>query len=769
MLERKPIRASQITIYLLFGITAVCLTYIGNNREPFALALLYGMLAAGLSPVLSGILYIVPIFLDFSLPMLLLNVLQALCVSAAFVIQRKWQVPRLQKANFLPLLALSLSLGAYVGFTDFVSYPLPFDMPFFDDAFTQKVIIVAVIFLLSAVFAVALKCILHKLLKCRLRAEETIFCVIFFLLVGIGVCRFLGFNAYMGISFFVLLTFAYATKDAYALICAFVLALPPFAVFGISVERFFFYGITVVLFLKAGRLSGACALLIAFFLFAFIDGLYAMPTADLVQGVLSAVLPALLFILIPTPLMRELENRVLFYREKHLSRVAINRNRAAIGQQLYEISAMFREMQSTFLALGETGAETGAKQFIQNSVIEEVCKKCTRFSTCKRKNVFLELNKLIDVGCLKGKSSLIDLPVRISETCINQSALLYAVNRQIGDYKKYMLEAENAANGRQLLARQAQGISEILKNLALEQSEPLKLYTEKERTLSAALMSAGIVCSEVLIYGDEDNVTLSLITFGLADVKKIAAVASHLFGVPMMISQRLSLSQDKYCCILRKKPVFDAAFGISTIKKSGELASGDTHSVIKLDERKFMVALSDGMGSGEYAQKISECTLSLLESFYRAKMPSDCVLSTVNKLLSFSREETFACVDIAVVDLDDGRADIVKIGSPSGFILSGNTVKILESGSLPLGILDSLKPDSAAYELLENDVLLFLSDGITGAFPSAADLYDCLKTMPTGNPQQLTDCLLKQALQNYGGIAKDDMTALAVRLFRAVI
>ena len=767
MLSRQPIRSSQIFTYLLFGFSAFCLSYIGDNGEPFALALLYAMHATSLSPLLSALLYLIPVFAEFSLRRLIVCATQAALVSLAFLLQRNWQMPRLQKVNFLPLLALSLSLGIYVGFADFTPYVLPFDFPFLADAFTQKVGIVAIVFLVSAVFSVALKCIFHKLLKCRLRGEETVFCIVFLLFNGVGVCRFLGFNAYMGIAFFVLLTFAYVTKDASALVCAFTLSLPTLAVFNLSIERFFFYGIVVVLFLKAGRLSGACALLCVFFLFAFIDGLYAMPTSALVQGVLSAVLPALLFVLLPTPLIREMENRVAFYREKHLSRVAINRNRAAIGNQLYEISAMFREIESTFFALGETGAETGAKQFIRNSVIEGVCRQCSRYATCKRKNVFVALDKLIDVGCLKGKSSLIDLPSRISESCIQQSALLFAVNKQIGDYKRYMLEAENAANGRQLLARQAQGVSEILKNLALEQSEPLKIYTEKERALFTALMNAGIVCSELLIYGDEENLTLSLVTFGLANVKKIAEIATHVLGEPMMISERLSLSQDKFCCILRKKPTFDAAFGVSTLKKTGEIASGDTHSVIKIDERKFMVALSDGMGSGEYAHKISESTLSLLESFYRAKMPPDCVLSTVNKLLTFSKEETFACVDIAIVDLDDGRTDVVKIGSPSGFILSGNTVKILESGSLPLGILDCLRPDSASYELIENDVLLFLSDGITGAFPSATDLYDALKTMPTGNPQQLTDCLLQRALQNYGGVAKDDMTAVAVRLFRA--
>ena len=510
------------------------------------------------------------------------------------------------------------------------------------------------------------------------------------------------------------------------------------------------------------------ALLAVFFSYGYFDGLYSMPTSLLVQSILSALIPCLLFLLIPPPLVRKMENKLVFYREKHLSRIAINRNRAAIGEQLFEISGVFREIQTTFAALGTNEAEEGAKEYIRGCVIESVCKSCVNYRTCMIHGLENGLNKLIDIGCAKGTSSLIDIPTDLAESCINQSGVLYAVNRQIGDYRKYMLETENAASGRQLLANQAQGVSEILKNIALEQSEPLNIYSEKEKQLNISLLKAGIVCSEVLIAGDDDNITLSLITFGKADVKKIAAIASHVLGMPLIISERLTLSKDKFCCILHKKPYFDAAFGVASLTKTGETASGDTHSVIKIDERRFMIALSDGMGSGEYARRISESTISLLESFYRAKMPSSLVLSTINKLLTFSREETFACVDIAVVDLDSGAADIVKIGSPLGFILSGNTLRILESASLPLGILESLHPDASSYTLQENDVLLFLSDGITSAFGSSSDLYEALKKIPASNPQQLADTLLQQAVTLYGGTAKDDMTVLAVRLFKSL-
>ena len=765
---RKRSDFSKILFYCICGAALFMLRHVGKQGEPVGLALAFSMASANASPLLSAALYLLSNLWNFDLTQLWIAVAQSVLLVLSYLLQRKcWDKP-VGKMQLAPLFALSISLGLFVAFSPFTAYPLPFDLPITLHTLTQKVWIAALCFLLFAVFSVSLKAVTQKLLKCRLRDDEMVFCILSLLIIGVGACRFLSVNAYMGGAFFILLLFAYVTKDASALLCAFVLSLPPMLVAGISPERFFIYGVAVTLFTRSGRLASACAFLAVFFAYGYFDGLFVLSAPYLVSSILSAVLPALLFILLPTPFIREMENKLVFYKEKHLSRIAINRNRAAIGKQLYEISSVFREIECTFSSLGETGAQQGAKEYIRSCAVEETCKQCEKVSLCRRKNVWAEVDKLVEVGSLKGRVSLIDLPGKLSENCINQSGILYSVNRLLGDYRKYMTETENAASGRLLLAGQAQGISEILKNLALEQSEPLRIYTDKERALSVALLTAGIVCSEVLIYGEENDFTLSLITFGKADVKKIAAVATHLLETPMMISERLTLSRDKFCCILRKKPFFDAAFGVSSIKKSGEIASGDTHSVIKIDERKFMVALSDGMGSGEYARRVSESTIALLESFYRAKMPSDSVLSTINKLLTFNREETFACVDIAVVDLDDGRTDIVKIGSPVSFILSGNTVKVLDGGSLPLGILDCMHPDAASYTLVENDVLLFLSDGITGAFPSTADLYDVLKGISIGNPQQLTDTLLQKALQLYGGAAKDDMTAVAVRLFRSV-
>lgn len=758
----------SIFLHLLFLPAFIFLFFIGDNGEPFALAALFSLSASGLSPLVCGVFYSVGSFFLFDHILSLVCLAQSIILWLGFFLKTRLYEKQGSTALLPPFVALAAALGLFIAFTPFTPYALPVDLgDFFRSSLTQKVLIAFSVFLFSATSLVGVKAVLFKLLKCRLSGEEIVFSLLSLLLIAIGACRFLGVHAYLGMAFFILLTYAAVTKDASSLFVAFLLSLPAYVTNGIPIERFFLYGIAVFATIGFGRLAAVFGLLTVVFSYAFLDGVFLVSSNLLLPVVLSASLPSFAFILLPASCIRKMEWNLVFYKEKHLSRVAINRNRAAIGERLFEISSVFREIQATFTALGGSEAENSAKEFICRQTTAAVCSNCGNYKACARKNHAELLRRLVDVGCAKGKASLIDIPGALAALCDKQSDLLFSVNHQIADYQKCMLEAENAAAGRALLAGQAQGVSEILKNLALDQSEPITVYTEKEKGLSTAFLRAGIVCSELLITGEDGDFTLSLVTFGDVNVKKIGKVSSDFFNSPMIVSEKIALSKDKFCCILKRRPKFDAAFGVATRTKSGEEKSGDTHSVIKIDERKFMVALSDGMGSGEYAKRISESTISLLESFYRAKMPSKTILSTVNKLLTFSKEESFACVDIAVIDLDSGGADVVKIGSPSGFILSGSTLKILESATLPLGILESLRPVTASHSLEENDVLLFLSDGITSAFGSTADLYEILKTVPTSNPQQLADGLLEYALSAYGGVAMDDMTVLAVRLFKS--
>ncbi|MBP5242401.1 MAG: SpoIIE family protein phosphatase, partial [Clostridia bacterium] len=518
-----------------------------------------------------------------------------------------------------------------------------------------------------------------------------------------------------------------------------------------------------------GRFPTALSAAFLFTLFGFFNGLYTQDIAAVALTSLSVLLPCLLFLLLPPSLLKKWEKGLIFYRESHLNRVAINRNRAAIGEQLFALSNVFRQIEGAFHAMSEQNksGDEDAKRYMREEIEEQVCASCPSCEHCRQLGMGAQLDKLISVGSAKGKAGLIDLPTALSGECVNAGGVLFLLNKQLAEYRRYLLEAENAETGRELLAAQARGISGLLKNIALTQSEPLTVYTERERQIFNALAKKGIVCSEILIYGEGENILVSLTVFGAQENAKIAQAVSDAVGMPLLTGEKLILSRDKFCYTLRKKPRYDAAFGVAARKKQGATVSGDTHSVTRIDEKRFLAALSDGMGSGKNAERISESALSLLESFYRAGMPGETVLSTVNQLLTFHREESFACIDLAAVDLESGKADVVKIGAPLGFIFSAGSIRVLEGDSLPLGMLEEARPTTMTVQLQDDDVLVFLSDGVTDAFGSSTDLLEFLKVLEPLNPQALADSIIRAALNRTDGVAKDDMTALAIRIFAA--
>ena len=109
-------------------------------------------------------------------------------------------------------------------------------------------------------------------------------------------------------------------------------------------------------------------------------------------------------------------------------------------------------------------------------------------------------------------------------------------------------------------------------------------------------------------------------------------------------------------------------------------------------------------------------------------------------------------------------ADFVKIGSPAGIIMREGEIKVLESQSLPLGILDNLRPTVCTEQLRSGDIVVFMSDGITSAFSSATELYEFLQELKPLNPQNLADKILAGAKSRVRTV-NDDMTVLCTRIY----
>ncbi|MDE6274798.1 MAG: SpoIIE family protein phosphatase [Clostridiales bacterium] len=754
IIRRLPaIKPASVALHIAVVACMVLLNFTLPRREPLSFALFYAAVLSGLDPLVLGAGYLLSSVASLSAYATLSYALQATLVVLVAVIYR-----RLRKKIGIE--------GAFLA----AAAQIPFIFLFPHDGYAflafspvlQKAVISAFLFLFSLLFESGLDALLSRAFRCRLSAGALAELSLMWICLGLGLVGAFGGTAFSAIVILLLLSLTSLLKSPAAVVFTIVLSAP-LALATLSVvpiAEFAVYACLALLLCPYGRGASALAAGLGYLAAQYFYGLYETSWVNVALTLLAFALPALLSVCIPEKVYRKFKRNLLFYRERTLPRIAVNRNRRAVGERLYEVSALFREIECAFEA-GER--ENISQTEIRNKLTNTLCALCPNRRKCAGSDVQESLDKLIAVGCAKGRVNLIDLPADISAVCSNSAGLLFALNKQLAEYRRVYEEMESARAGRHMLAEQARGVSEILKDLALEQSEEFA-FSDEEETLSRALAAEGILSSELFLYGEGDRFTVSMTLLQDTETKKLCQIASDALGVPLTLSEKLPLTGNSFAYIFRRKANFDAAFGIASTPKTGEFASGDTHSLMKIDERRFLVALSDGMGSGSDARAVSDNALSLIESFYKAKMPSETILSTFNRLIAYSAEEMFACLDLAAVNLDTGCADIVKIGSPAGFILSGEELRVLEGESLPIGMLEAVHPATMRVNMKENDFLIFMSDGVSGAYGSTSELCAYLSTLRPLNPQSLAEEILADALKRYGNLAADDMTVLTVKL-----
>ena len=95
-------------------------------------------------------------------------------------------------------------------------------------------------------------------------------------------------------------------------------------------------------------------------------------------------------------------------------------------------------------------------------------------------------------------------------------------------------------------------------------------------------------------------------------------------------------------------------------------------------------------------------------------MDYTAALKIVNSaLLVKSGEESLSTVDIAAVNLYTGQAHFYKAGAAPTFIRRGSRTGMVESTSLPAGILTAVEFEKSSVQLRDGDLIVMVSDGAT--------------------------------------------------------
>lgn len=193
--------------------------------------------------------------------------------------------------------------------------------------------------------------------------------------------------------------------------------------------------------------------------------------------------------------------------------------------------------------------------------------------------------------------------------------------------------------------------------------------------------------------------------------------------------------------------------------------SGDAYTIRHLPGDRLLVGLSDGMGSGVAAAVESEPTISLAERMLAAGFGIRPAAQTVNSLMLLEgNEDTFATLDLALIHLDSGEAEFVKIGAPPTLLVRRGKLDRVDGHAPPSGILREVQVDVRRRRVGVGDWLIAVTDGAFDTLAQDGDWLDgFLRSLDQARgPQWVADQLLEHALRQES--PRDDATVVAVRL-----
>lgn len=749
------INLKSILLYAAYALLLVTLNA-ALPVVPFSLGLFFSMLVCGTNLIATPIIYVAASVINLDWITVLTSLFEGVFLTAIVFLYRRTR----KKIRFEAAIYILIALAPYIAFANWRGIGNAYFTanPYILKAVAALAVAVFAFFSFRSVYA-----LLFRLCRCRLRPDELVCIAVFFAAAGVGLNNLTGLFAYVCIGAGLTVLSVRLLKSPSAIIAACVIALPC-AVTQLNfnfITVFVLVSIAALTFSELGKFAVSIVTLVCSAGALYLWGGFTSGVATaVICGVLLVVCCALP--LLPTEKSVK-RLRSLLSVEKVLPRTDEAQYRELVSEKLYRMSEVFREIENAFCELDEKIDDGAMKRRMLEECKQSMCSGCKRRQVCETTKVYRGFAALIEAGCLKGKVSFVDLTGDVTVNCSNPTALTETVNRLLYEYRKTNMEAENARSGRRLLAGQARGVAEVLKSRAVEFCRESEDYSDYEKKIVKTLAANGVSCPEIRVRGRE-KITVNLT---LVDCKNFAAVKKtieQVTGVNLLLKDKIVYDNQKTAYMLVEPPKYDAAFGVACAVKDGERVSGDTHTVIKINEHSFLMALSDGMGSGEYARKVSTTAISLIEAFYRSEMPTEIVLDTINKLLCFNRDERFTCIDVAAIDLNTLTASLIKVGAPVGLIVRKGEIKVLESHSLPLGILDNLHPATAKEQLKNDDIVVFMSDGVTSAFNGVSDLYDYLQTLKPLNPQSLAEKILAAAKARVNG-TPDDMTVLCVRIF----
>ncbi|WP_163195366.1 stage II sporulation protein E [Clostridium thermarum] len=543
----------------------------------------------------------------------------------------------------------------------------------------------------------------------------------------------------------------------------------------LHISYFGLCGLTVGLFKEGGKWFSGMAFVVSF----FIIKLYSDIAADF--KLLEVLIAMITMLSIPDKfyniLMLEfnMEKKVAEINSKYVDAI-----RDMFLDKLSNFSDILYNMSHTVKDLVNNDKlllKNKSSALVEN-LADRVCANCSMNSVCWKREIyytFAAFSELIQ----NYHENNYTLPEELEKKCIKKDELAANTQDLINIFITNEMWRSRLVEGRQLIAGHLSSMGDTVKEIVGDFNTNIVFNGDKERYIKRMMNKKGIGYSHVLCFEDSkgrNNVKIAVTNCKGSEfcVKEILPVVNQATGVSMCVCEEecCGNSNGRGCSIsFEETPKYHIVSHVIRECKSGEKYNGDSYSFGKLQDGTYMIIISDGMGSGPEAGQESRAAVEMIERFSKAGFSMYTAVNTVNSIMTmkFSEEEKFSTLDIANIDLYTGDLRVMKIGAVATYIKSKEKVEIINSKTLPIGVLDKVDVDVTDKKVKNGDIIVMLSDGVLECEGNSDSMQNwitnylekCIHT----NPKDIAEEIAARVKEVNNGKANDDMTVIASRVY----
>jgi len=358
----------------------------------------------------------------------------------------------------------------------------------------------------------------------------------------------------------------------------------------------------------------------------------------------------------------------------------------------------------------------------------------------------------------------------IDKFCIRPMEILDKVDRAVERLKLTESWKNKLKENKMLLSEQLDGFRKVIENIVKDVYEKPSFNEELEQNIYKELKNNRIDVSEVIVaqIGEDLDIYVDLKKAVTSD-EKVRAIISNILEVPVS-GDNNNANSKRFKFKLIRHNRFSAITKVAMASSSDSKISGDSFTFGEIDNTHF-IAISDGMGKGAKAHRESKIAISLLERLMEANIDKELMLKTINSVLrAKSSEEVFTTLDLGLIDLYTGKLQMIKTGAPATFIKRNDRIELINSSSLPVGLLKDV--DFNVYEeyLEDGDIIIMVSDGVLDACGDidSREMFfkDIIMNITSINPETIANEILNRAKSLAS--SWDDMTVLVTKVWKKV-